>query len=454
VTDASSSEATPGVEAPGQSLGQTASKPSLGGVFVAAEGTGTEAVYWMDAVGKHPLAKGLDCSQCGCKKENIREMTQAEIDELPTADDFHCVAMNPPAPFGPTAAPPLGRFLRIDGAGSASGSQVPGASGADASKAGAGMGATSGSDAASVVGQAPGDSSSNGLGTSGSGSGSGAEGKSQGSLASASGSGQMWWEDSAGAVHLVPAGYDCSACGCGGEVSTVSAGEFGAMHRGEDFNCNMARKDNGKVLAAASPESAGATASATIDAKMAGDDKGSNGFWFILIPVVLALIALAACLLCSRGGKNRKRAVCLDCCDDVEKSCGLQEESGEESSDADEEQGSVVQDAAPSREPLLAAPEAAGAAVAVSSKDMRILPPQAASVRTSARGAVVAGAAASSSAVAGVAGGPQTVFDMIDRDHDGVLTREEWNKYAFDAFDRDHNGTVSHQEWTDGRTRP
>jgi len=39
-----------------------------------------------------------------------------------------------------------------------------------------------------------------------------------------------------------------------------------------------------------------------------------------------------------------------------------------------------------------------------------------------------------------------SVFDQIDRNHDGTLSRQEWNKYAFDAFDASHDGTISAQE--------
>jgi len=39
-----------------------------------------------------------------------------------------------------------------------------------------------------------------------------------------------------------------------------------------------------------------------------------------------------------------------------------------------------------------------------------------------------------------------SVFDQIDRNHDGTLSRQEWNKYACDAFDASHDGTISAQE--------
>lgn len=39
-----------------------------------------------------------------------------------------------------------------------------------------------------------------------------------------------------------------------------------------------------------------------------------------------------------------------------------------------------------------------------------------------------------------------SVFDQIDRNHDGTLSKQEWNKYAFDAFDANHDGTISVQE--------
>lgn len=41
---------------------------------------------------------------------------------------------------------------------------------------------------------------------------------------------------------------------------------------------------------------------------------------------------------------------------------------------------------------------------------------------------------------------PTDVFGLIDRDGDGQITREEWNRYAFDAFDRNHDGRVSPEE--------
>jgi len=47
-----------------------------------------------------------------------------------------------------------------------------------------------------------------------------------------------------------------------------------------------------------------------------------------------------------------------------------------------------------------------------------------------------------------------SVFDMIDQNHDGVLSREEWQRYAFDAFDRNHDGRISQAELADGRRRP
>jgi len=45
------------------------------------------------------------------------------------------------------------------------------------------------------------------------------------------------------------------------------------------------------------------------------------------------------------------------------------------------------------------------------------------------------------------------VFEMIDHNHDGKISREEGHKYAFGAFDRNHDGKVTRQEFEDGRRR-
>eukprot|EP00443_Scrippsiella_acuminata_P094306 CAMPEP_0115423140 /NCGR_PEP_ID=MMETSP0271-20121206/27146_1 /TAXON_ID=71861 /ORGANISM="Scrippsiella trochoidea, Strain CCMP3099" /LENGTH=127 /DNA_ID=CAMNT_0002847869 /DNA_START=21 /DNA_END=407 /DNA_ORIENTATION=+ len=54
--------------------------------------------------------------------------------------------------------------------------------------------------------------------------------------------------------------------------------------------------------------------------------------------------------------------------------------------------------------------------------------------------------AGSGAVTAGGASGRPSVFDLIDRNHDGVLSRQEWDKYAFDAFDQNHDSAVSHQD--------
>jgi len=64
------------------------------------------------------------------------------------------------------------------------------------------------------------------------------------------------------------------------------------------------------------------------------------------------------------------------------------------------------------------------------------------------------GMAGSGAVTAGGASGRPSVFDMIDRNHDGVLSHQEWDRYAFDAFDQNHDSVVSNQEWINGRTRP
>ncbi len=41
------------------------------------------------------------------------------------------------------------------------------------------------------------------------------------------------------------------------------------------------------------------------------------------------------------------------------------------------------------------------------------------------------------------------VFDLIDENHNNVLTREEWDKLAFGAFDENRDGRISAQEFKD-----
>mmetsp|Transcript_74849 Transcript_74849/g.194654 ORF Transcript_74849/g.194654 Transcript_74849/m.194654 type:complete len:1051 (-) Transcript_74849:170-3322(-) len=507
-----------------------------GGTFISSGDGSAEGavVYWYDAAGKHPLAEGTHCSSCGCTRENIQVLVQAQIDAIPTSDPFHCVALNPsaaPITTTPSATQsPVGRFVRVAGAGTAKANADgnPTVSGG-AAKSGA---VSEASNGASVSGNHAASSTS----------------KDSTTIQSTNSGGELWWEDLSGTLHAVKSGYDCSVCGCE-TVSIVSPSTLASMPRGTDFDCSKAPD----LMSVALGEGSANGTSRTSSLKRGRGQQGEHDSWFIVIIIlfILVFVAIAMCLFAKSRIDRKKELAALDGArtqrlhdgvfDDLEQMGGLADsgESSEESDDAGESPGSTL---ASNRDPLImprttrafvvqgprlqAAPAAstfaeapnpvqcmsagpAQQAFGAESVEVHTAttqfrhgvdvappprmdaaplygPPQVPQLRQAVNAAPMVqaraaaptrlplelaalpteplavpreplargGMAGSGAVTAGGASGRPSVFDLIDRNHDGVLSRQEWDKYAFDAFDQNHDSAVSHQEWIRGRTRP
>jgi len=504
-----------------------------GGTFISSGDGSAEGavVYWYDAAGKHPLAEGTHCSSCGCTRENIQVLVQAQIDAIPTSDPFHCVALNPsaaPITTTPSATQsPVGRFVR--------------AAGADTAKANANGNPTASGGAAKsgIVSEA-----SNGASVSGNHAASSTS-KDSTTIQSTNSGGELWWEDLSGTLHAVKSGYDCSVCGCE-TVSIVSPSTLASMPRGTDFDCSKAPD----LMSVALGEGSANGTSRTSSLKRGRGQQGEHDSWFIVIIIlfILVFVAIAMCLFAKSRIDRKKELAALDGArtqrlhdgvfDDLEQMGGLAD-SGESSDDAGQSPSSTL---ASSRDPLIMprttkamvvqGPRLQATAVAstlveapqpvqtiVAGPEQQALgavsvevhtatpqfrrgidaapapragaaplhgPPLVPQFRRAVDVAPVAqarlaaptgsslepvavpteplavpreplargGMAGSGAVTAGGASGRPSVFDMIDRNHDGVLSHQEWDRYAFDAFDQNHDSVVSNQEWINGRTRP
>jgi len=106
---------------------------------------------------------------------------------------------------------------------------------------------------------------------------------------------ELYWENVSRVLHLVPVGYNCSACGCSSTPAHIAKKVANELPQGLTFNCSMI---DGSLLLLGAPS------------------PSTHIYWVIGGAAVLIIgVAIAFCVL--RGGKKKKRAVTLE--EDVEK---------------------------------------------------------------------------------------------------------------------------------------
>jgi len=314
-----------------------------GGRFVKGGESGE--VFWQDASGKHPLPAGVRCSQCGCDGENVNVLPTKEVDAMPKGDEFHCIALAPPAP---TALPPHGRFL--------------------------------------VVEEAP-----------------------QGEAA---GTKQLYWQNATRVLHRVPPGYDCTLCGCSQPVR-MAGKVVDDLPEGGDFSCEMIPGWLPILRGALSNKKHGSLAKLAV----AG----------ALVLLVAAAVAFCICKGQEQGKQGKQRLTRT-----------IAFEQDEPVVDVDQAASvPLVRSAVPTA--YVAPPRYLQQVRYVAQLQEPIVmqppprpPPQEPIVMQQ----------------------PQSMFDMIDKNHDGLITREEWEQgmdvleggphetvhQPVDALEGDYNG--------------
>jgi len=278
---------------------------------------------------------------------------------------------------------------------------------------------------------------------------------------------QVWWQSPAdGLKHLVEPGIDCSNCGCKEKIEFVDQTALDTLQTGEDFDCTLFREamdDLGGDLGAGS-------------GLLQVEAKSSIGPASFVLPL---LAVLGSSALCWAGLSSQQLFGDSKFC----RNRGV-ELSSDESADEEGELPAAMKEALVS-EPEPASPSSLPASPVGSS----LASPVASSIRVVPTGvsfsnvvlrpttvlcpAVPTQVSYTSFASAGsphslgspavaqtttAARGvdveqPADVFDQIDRDHDGQITREEWRRYAFEAFDQNHDGQVSSEEFRQARTQ-
>jgi len=368
--------------------------------------TAGQQVWWHDQMGnsKHMVPPGIDCSKCGCRG-NMTIVQQFFIDEIPTGDEFNCGMMKT-GPDVPVLSSTVGHFVTA-------GRQVYFHSPRDFQK------------------------------------------------------------------HRVEPGIDCSRCGCEGKLVLVAQSDLDAMTSGDAYDCGIEGDAQAATVSEVTPGG-----SVTVRPPAARvTEEGRNGFQWPLVAglLILAALLLWLCLYLA-GSRKRKRRKSKNN-EDRDASASFIHEQGSDYSGSSPPQSPVSSPPA-SPPPSSLSPVATGSAVSVSpvksptvisrtvappvmtgvvadprhyvqTSPQRVSYSQLSAPRRSVASAASSAAATSAlnaSAVSG-AGASQdpnvstSIFDEIDRDHDGQITREEWQKYAFDAFDRDHDGHVSAKEF-------
>jgi len=367
-----------------------------------------EQVWWVDFATetKHLVPPGMDCSACGCSG-SLAVVAATQLDALPKGKPFECSLV--PTTTAAPESPPMDESSAI---------LDPGSDGKFLTR-----------------------------------------GK------------QVWWLSPDGHRHLVKPGTDCSLCACQGKVVFDPSAELEVLPEGDDFNCTVFASRLAPSLPKASAPSAN-TASTGIAATHSQErEKMSPVLWWVLAAVLAGILAVGIAICCClsdgpirrRKKKNKKKA--RETTDEEMFESESPQFSNQLGGSQDESHGSSEDG-----EQEVKAPQ--------STMPVYQLPPQARQAQVTAGsyqpqqhqqyyGGAVGSQSVSHVAWAGAAPpaqpsyaygsqqtivGPQgnhpatTVFDRIDHNHDGSITREEWEKYAFEAFDQNHDGRVSMDE--------
>jgi len=232
---------------------------------------------------------------------------------------------------------------------------------------------------------------------------------------------EIYWQDNTSVLHPVGKQSDCISCGC--DFPTRVAGKaVAAATMGKNFSCAMVPEEMkaGALLAAATPASAAKS--------------GSPWLMWVLAGLGV-LLGLALLFFCLRGGQTAKKDR------KTRKAKGMRRHHEDDEERALEAASPTDAGGAPdtARAPLLPQNDAP-------QHDAPQLPP-----RVAPPVFVTPNNPSARTVVSPAGGAAAGVFERIDRDHDGVISREEWQRYAFDALDQNHDGTISAQEWQGAR---
>jgi len=239
--------------------------------------------------------------------------------------------------------------------------------------------------------------------------------------------GEVWhYIDADNSIHKVPPDMDCPNCGCDVEPEPVMRSLLNSFVKGHDYVCRPPIDDGGFMH------------------HMTEHGPTSSISWMKVLLLLLLVLLLNFCWYKYKSATTRMnlkqtRAACL----------------GEDSSSTeDEEEG-------PPSQRNMAVP---AGAPGVDPAAQAMLDKQLGDVARRWHNRQVTTSPAPSlrptpgEPVARMPGGipvggptPQDIFDMIDADGDGHITREEWQRYAFNAFDQDHDGQVTQQEFSGAR---
>eukprot|EP00429_Kryptoperidinium_foliaceum_P060064 CAMPEP_0176080806 /NCGR_PEP_ID=MMETSP0120_2-20121206/40420_1 /TAXON_ID=160619 /ORGANISM="Kryptoperidinium foliaceum, Strain CCMP 1326" /LENGTH=916 /DNA_ID=CAMNT_0017414573 /DNA_START=85 /DNA_END=2835 /DNA_ORIENTATION=+ len=258
---------------------------------------------------------------------------------------------------------------------------------------------------------------------------------------------QVYWQNATGTVFPVASTADCEQCGCDFPVR-VADSMVQAAEKGGSFSCDMipggARPLH--VVVSRGVDVAGAGGASSTASKDSGN---STIMWVGGIVALLAAVALIAFCVVGMGSKGKKDKKTRGTKGLLRKHRDADEEAAP-AAEADTAYTALPRDIEEPAAPAAPVSSPGGYQPLRMKLPPRIAPP----VYVSPAGSPAARAASHvvlASASAPVATEPRTVFDAIDRNGDGVISREEWQQYAFNTFDRNHDGQIDAREWREGR---